>query len=196
MLFNYVSKCQMNFPFRILSPAYVLRKWKIWHLLYWEGGTLSLLMPCEWDLIKRGIPVPQSSYPSMRLKGKVAVLLCMCVVTYVVIGGDGRCLWEDTSKELQEYLETGYAPPKKLGINTLTIKIIYCSVYILSPCSKLPHALSTFTFISCMRKVNKNHFTNKSWRSLINTSVSKGVALALKTGKFLRIDIATLMQSK
>lgn len=94
----------------------------------------------------------------MRLKGKVAALLRMCHVMYVVIGSEGSGLWEDTSKELQEYLEKAYAKKKKLKINILTIKIIYCSVYTLSPRSKLLHALSIFTFIGCMRKVNKKSF--------------------------------------
>ena len=80
MLFNYVSKCQTNFPFGKLFPAYVLRKWKIWHVLYWEGVTLSVPMPCTWGLIKCGISHPtELLLPAGDFKGEnSSPVTCAC----------------------------------------------------------------------------------------------------------------------
>lgn len=84
MLCNDVWKRQMIFPFGKLFPAYVLRKWKMWRVLYW-GGTLSVQCSCNWEFIKRGILTPQSSYSqheTSRLRRQSCYMsVLLCVVT-------------------------------------------------------------------------------------------------------------------
>lgn len=57
---------------------------------------MSVLMPGKWELIRRGIPIPQSSQLRPETSGKEAVVGSVCC--YVCAGrGEGRGLQEYTS---------------------------------------------------------------------------------------------------